>query len=173
MNEKVETKNAIIQSADLDTGRGGMLTPSITFDYGGTCQGFGGYALYLDNSFNLHQLNTPAGHFIYRMMQVAGVEKWSDLPGRTVRVRSSFSKIHAIGHIVKDEWLCPEKDFSEARAENVERRHANILAIGKAEKAYRDALETALTALDAGRTIDPNSITHEAMRAAFAKGGAR
>lgn len=110
----METKNAVIESVSLTTSDHGLLSAWLYLDYGGSCQGFGGYSLYLPKSFTHHSINSPAGHFIFRCMEVAGVEEWSKLPGKTVRVKCEHSKVHAIGHIVKDDWFCPAEDFKQA-----------------------------------------------------------
>lgn len=106
-----EIKNAVIKSARIDMGDRGLLTAWLDLDYGGSGQGFGGYALYLPKSFTHHQLESVAGHFLFRVMEVAGVERWDRLPGKTVRVRAHHSAVEAIGHIVKDDWFCPADDF--------------------------------------------------------------
>ncbi len=112
---KIETKNAVITHAELTTSDHGLLSGWLTLDYGGTGQGFGGISLYLPKSFKNHQVMSPAGHWIFRVMELAGVEKWSELKGKTLRVRASFSGVQAIGHIVKDDWFCPEDDFKKEK----------------------------------------------------------
>ena len=107
----VETMNAIITSATITCGDRGFLDCWIGLDYGGTGQGFGGYVLYLPRSFKNHEVNSPAGHFIFRVMEVAGVTQWDDLKGKTVRVRASHNGVKAIGHIVKDDWFTPAEDM--------------------------------------------------------------
>lgn len=67
----MEEKNAVILSATIHT-ESGCLDFALELDYGGWCQGFGGYALYLPKGYTHHALNSPAGHFIYRVMEVAG-----------------------------------------------------------------------------------------------------
>ncbi len=114
MSDKPEIKNAIIKRSDLSSDDHGMLTAWIHLDYGGGGQGFGGYALYLPKDFSHHQLLSHAGHFIFRVMEVAGVTKWADLPGKTVRVECEWTKVSGIGHIVKEDWFRPAVDFAKA-----------------------------------------------------------
>lgn len=111
----MEIKNAVIKSAKLDIGDRGLLTAWLNLDYGGSGQGFGGYVLYLPKSYSHHELTSVAGHFIFRCMQIAGVDEWQQLVGKTVRVRADNTKVHAIGHIVNDDWFNPSVDFELAR----------------------------------------------------------
>lgn len=110
-------KNAVIESVSIDDGDRGLLTAWLFLDYGGLSQGFGGYALYLPKSYSHHKLLSPAGHFIHRCMEIGGVSKWSDLKGKTIRVKSDKdglgANIIAIGHIVKDDWFNPSEDFKQ------------------------------------------------------------
>ncbi len=109
-----DIKNAIIVGASITSGDHGCLSAWITLDYGGSCQGFGGYALYLPHGWRHHSIQSVAGHFLWRVMEVAGVTAWDEVVGRTVRVRSTHNGVTAIGHIVKDDWFEPSKDFSDA-----------------------------------------------------------
>lgn len=111
-------RNAIIEDARITNDDHGLLSAWLTLDYGGSGQGFGGYALYLPKSFRHHKLSGPnyAGHFIWRCMEIAGVSEWSKLVGKTVRVRCEHSQVHAIGHIVKNDWFNPGDDFKSMEA---------------------------------------------------------
>ena len=112
---EIEIKNAIITDATLTVEDHGLLSGWIQLDYGGSAQGFGGYCLYLPKSFAHHELKSFAGHWIWRVMEIAGVERWDQLKAKTIRVRGNWSHIEAIGHIVKDDWFCPERDFAEVQ----------------------------------------------------------
>ena len=109
----MEIKNAVIEDARITNDDHGMLSAWLSLDYGGSGQGFGGYALYLPKSFKHQKVDSGyAGHFIWRCMEIAGVTEWSHLRGKTIRVKASMSGIQAIGHIVKDDWFEPSKDFA-------------------------------------------------------------
>jgi len=115
-------KNAVIESAIIDTGDRGLLTAWLMLDYGGSGQGFGGFCLYLPKSFkHFTEKGDFAGHFIYRCMEIAGVTSWDKIKGKTIRVKMDNDglggKIVAIGHIVKDDWFNPGEDFEKMRGE--------------------------------------------------------
>jgi hypothetical protein len=109
----VDEKNAVITSATITNADHGCLSAWIYLDYGGTCQGFGGYALYLPKSFTHHGGSNICGHFIWRVLEIAGVDRWEDLIGKTIRVRAEHSSIEAVGHIIKDIWFNPSVEFKE------------------------------------------------------------
>lgn len=104
----METKNAVVKSVYLGIEDHGFLTVFLNLEYDGSiCQSFGGYPLQ-SNSWPKNTANV-AGWFIRRILEICGVKKWADLPGKTVRVRVSQEKVEAIGHIVKEDWFFPEK----------------------------------------------------------------
>jgi len=106
-------RNAVIESVKLTNEDHGLLSAWLFLDYGGSGQGFGGYCLYLPKSFTHHKLESVAGHFIWRVMEIAGVSEWNQLPGKTIRVKASHSGVEGIGHIVKDDWFFPKQDFAK------------------------------------------------------------
>ena len=112
MNDEIQ--NAIIKAVTLSTDDHGCLSSWITLDYGGSGQGFGGYALYRPKNCIHHALQSVAGHFIWRVMEIAGVTNWNELEGKTIRAKCSHTGVSAIGHIVKDDWFNPTEDFKEA-----------------------------------------------------------
>lgn len=109
----IEEKNAIITGTSLSSADHGVLSSFIYLDYGGARQGFGGYCLHSQYWKNTE--HNVAGLWIWRVMEIADVTEWDDLKGKTIRVRGDNSHIEAIGHIVKDEWFYPEKEFKELK----------------------------------------------------------
>lgn len=106
----MEIKNALIKSITVSKSDHGILTVWLNLDYGGSGQGFGGYAL-----FAPHFKSDVCGLFLWRCMEVAGVETLDSLKGQTIRVKSSHSSIEAIGHILKDIWFNPVEEFKQRK----------------------------------------------------------
>ncbi len=110
-------QNAVIDSVTLRIERGFILDSWVHVAFGGgSGQGFGGFALYLGKTATHHSILSEAGHWIYRVMEIAGVEDWAHLKGKAIRVQSEDGLIVAIGHIVKDDWFYPKMDFDAAKA---------------------------------------------------------
>ena len=124
MSEANEIINAVIESAFVGFEDHGLLTVWLMLDYGGSGQGFGGHCLgsQTRDKSDIHSRGDYCGHFITRCLQIGGVNKFDQLPGRTIRVKRKgfFSPIEAIGHIVKDDWFNPTKDFEPAKESEAE-----------------------------------------------------
>lgn len=108
----IEIRNAVIESATLSIHDQGFLDAWLMLDYDGMGQGFGGYALYQPKTSKHHKLESRAGHFIYRVLEIAEANDWSKLKGKIIRVRRQAGIAVAIGHIIKDDWFCPRDDFA-------------------------------------------------------------
>lgn len=106
----MDVKNAIITSVSMSNGDHGVLSAWLHLDFGGTGQGFGGYCLYAPLSKSGKDYT---GQWIWRCMEIGGVDEWAALKGRPIRVRGDHSRIVAIGHILNDDWFEPDIEFKE------------------------------------------------------------
>lgn len=114
---KDQVMNAKIESTRIGNDDHGSLDIYVFVDHECGHQGFGGWALYLPKGFTHHEMNSIAGHHLWRIMEIADVETWDKLPGEAIRVRIENGFIVAIGHIVKEDWYEPRIDFKESRKE--------------------------------------------------------
>lgn len=110
----IETKNAVIENAWIGLNERGFLECEVTLNYGGSCQGFGGYALHIPVGWRHREINSAAGEYIMRVLQVSGAESIEAMKGRNVRAKASHDKVHAIGHIINDDWFVPSEMFAES-----------------------------------------------------------
>lgn len=111
---KAEIKNALIESAVIDASDGFLsVWLDLKYDKGG--QGFGEYAVYLPANFSHHSIESPAGHFIWRCMQIADVGGWCMMEGRAIRVDADASRVFGVGHITKNDWFYPDDDLKPAK----------------------------------------------------------
>jgi hypothetical protein len=99
LENKMETRNAIIKKTFLGIEDHGIFTATLTLNYGGTEQGFG-----------MHDLTYEAYGIKYlrSILKAVGVESWEDLVGTPIRAKCEFTKVHAIGHLIEDKWFEPE-----------------------------------------------------------------
>lgn len=105
-------QNATIEEVSLSSADHGLLSSFVHLDYGdGGHQGFGGYALY--NPRYKDSQGNYAGHWIWRVMEVAGVTDWNKLKGRNVRAVIENGVVVSIGHITKDIWFNVKQEFEE------------------------------------------------------------
>lgn len=115
-------ENAKITSVDLSMGDHSCLTSSIVLKGAGWGCSYGGYCLghgYLgapDDFFD----GSPQGiEYIERIMDVVGVGRFNDLPGKYVRVATKGwgSPIKIIGNIINDKWFDSDSFFKDKEAE--------------------------------------------------------
>lgn len=107
----IEIKNAVITGTMLGVEDHGILSAFVYLDYGGSAQGFGGYAL--DSNAGKRWLDggNVCGRFVRRVLETVGVERWEDLKGKNIRVKSDWGKVYAIANILRDNWYDPSEDF--------------------------------------------------------------
>jgi len=102
----LKESNARITSTTLGYEDHGIMTWFLDLDYGGSGQGAGGYVLNgYDKENNKKTPSIWCGKTIMAILDVLGVDKWEALPGTYIRVKYDYDKVHAIGHLLKDQWL--------------------------------------------------------------------
>lgn len=82
--------------------------------------GFGGYSFDTYNSYSKKREGSAYGAwFIRRVLDTVGVDKWEDLKGRYIRIKTAGwgDGILAIGHITEDKWFEPKKEWEEVERE--------------------------------------------------------
>jgi len=106
----IHEQNALIESTMLGVEGHGIFTFMLKLKYDCAGQGPGGYALdtpikKANGDFD-RRVGTAAGmDMLMEILRVVGVSKWEALPGKVIRVRAEHAKVHAIGNVLKDDWL--------------------------------------------------------------------
>ncbi len=101
----IEEKNAVIESTMLGFEDHGIMTFMLHLNYGSGGQGAGGY------SFD--EKTGKGMSIIPKILKTLKVDKWENLKGLNIKVKSEHSKVHAIAHFLEDDWLDFEDYFRE------------------------------------------------------------
>jgi len=102
-----EKQNAIIEATHLGVQHTdhGILSFSIVLAFEGAGQSYGQYVLDAYDKNLDSRVPTPlAASLLLAIDKVFSVD-WEDLRGISCRVFGSRTKIHGIGHFLKDKWL--------------------------------------------------------------------
>lgn len=116
----LEIKNARITSAELTMSDHGCLTMWLHLIGIGWGVGYGGYCLgkgYLDA--DTFEGSAKGLEYIMRVMDVVGVERFSDLEGKYVRIANEGwgSTVDVIGNILEDKWFSAKEFFEKENKE--------------------------------------------------------
>ncbi len=113
----MEIKNARIRSTMLGREDHGIMTFMIFVEFGSTACGVGGYALdRCDGEDHETRIFSARGmEAISEILDVVGVRKWEDLPGKYIRFKDNGwgSTIDEIGNIMEDRWFNLREFFSK------------------------------------------------------------
>lgn len=104
----IEIMNGKITNTVLGEEDHGIFTAMIMIDMGGTCGGFGGYALDQYDEAAETRMGTAYGmQFIKEVLKVLRVDKWESLKGTYLRVGVDGMRITQIGHLIENRWFDP------------------------------------------------------------------
>ena len=105
--------NAKIISTHLGPEYHGIFSSTLYLDYGGTQQGFGGYAL--DSKPDTHGgdrvPHIALAVWVYRILEVLKIDGWEKLPGTPCRAKLEHGRVVAIGNYLEDLWFNPAEEF--------------------------------------------------------------
>ena len=103
-------KNAQITGTMLGVEDHGILTFMLYLDYGGSGQGFGGYALDCYDKERKVRVGEASGIDLIRgILDTLEVRSWEELKGTHCRVVADHMRVYRIGHFLKDRWFNPEE----------------------------------------------------------------
>jgi hypothetical protein len=101
-----EIKNAKIDGTSLGIQDHGIFTFSISLDYGGSGQSFGGFVLDDKPDDTGKRRGSAFGcDAILQVLRVVGVDRWEDLVGKSVRAEARHDKVKRLGNYLSDDWL--------------------------------------------------------------------
>lgn len=113
----MEIKNAKIYSTMLGRDDHGIMTFMIYINADVFTCGVGGYCLDEFNSATQTRVfRAESMEAISKVLEVVGVDKWEDLPGKYIRFEDNGwgSKTTKIGNIIADKWFDLKEFFGKA-----------------------------------------------------------
>ena len=112
----MEIRNAKIMSPMLGREDHGIMTFMIFVEFSGCACGIGGYALdYYDKNTQTRVFNVKDMEAISKILDVVGVDKWEQLPGKYIRVKDNGwgSTIDEIGNLMEEKWFNLKEFFQD------------------------------------------------------------
>lgn len=109
-------KNARITSTMLGREDHGIMTFMIYIDAGNFSCGVGGFCLdEFDTDSQTRVFRAKSMKAISEILNVVGVDKWEDLPGKYIRFEDNGwgSTVTKIGNIIDDKWFDMKIFFGE------------------------------------------------------------
>ena len=117
----MKIENAKITNVSITMADHGCLTFWITVEGAGWGCGIGGYSIghgYLGaEKFDGYG---PGLEAMMRIMDTVGVDKWEDLKGKYVRIKTEGwgGTVTCIGNILKDKWFDLKEFFAKAQTQD-------------------------------------------------------
>ena len=111
MNNTIE--NVKITSTFLGREDNGILTCYLTVEGNGFGVSIGGYCL---DKYDEHKnKRVVCFELIDRILEVTGVNRWEELQGKHIRVKSNGlgRRVTKIGNLIKEDWLDFDTFFKE------------------------------------------------------------
>lgn len=108
-------KNARITSTMLGREDHGIMTFMIYIDAGDFSCGVGGFCLdEFNTTTQARVFRAESMEAISKILDVVGVDKWEDLPGKHIRFEDAGwgSTVTKIGNIITDKWFDMKNFFS-------------------------------------------------------------
>lgn len=109
-------KNARIKSTMLGREDHGIMTFMIYIKANDFSCGVGGYCLdQYDSEAKTRAFRAESMEAISKILDVVGVDKWEDLPGKYIRFEDNGwgSIVTKIGNIIEDKWFDMPEFFSK------------------------------------------------------------
>ena len=112
----MEIRNAQITSTMLGREDHGIMTFMIFVKFNGCGCGIGGYALDVyDGDTQTRVFHVKSMEAISKILDVVGVDKWEDLPGKYIRIKYNGwgSTIDEIGNLMEEKWFNLREFFKD------------------------------------------------------------
>ena len=116
-------KNARIKSTMLGREDHGIMTFMIYINADNFSCGVGGYCLdQYDRETKTRVFRAESMEAISKVLEVVGVDKWEDLPGKYIRFEDNGwgSIVTKIGNIIEDKWFDMPEFFSKKKNDDAE-----------------------------------------------------
>ena len=110
-----------IKAVHIYTHRRLYVTAELELNLKGVKYIFGGHEVFLSGMHGGESVDAPyLGRFLFRCMQICGVDNWDELKSSKVLVEIQHGKVLAIADVAGNNWFNPIKEFE---AMNQEKEH--------------------------------------------------